>query len=192
MQFFIRKKDEKLNRRLTIAFSLFLIIFTIIFSIGCAFTPEKELPVEQKTEQQTIEKPVNTSKETLEKGLLGKMTLSAKRNQSLTDFLKKKNISYIVNGKNEVLTAEKTATIINDFEFHKRINRNFIGNVHTEKGITMETLMGEVIDTYSCCKEDDSVICTLYVYENFIKYEENQENGSVNTVNFILIRKKSA
>lgn len=192
MQFFISKKNEKLCRKLTIVFSVFLIILTIALSIGCIFIPTKEKPVEQTPTHQTTKNPDEVSKEALEKEFLKKTTMIAKRGQSLTNFLNKRNISYIINKEDEILTTEKTSSIITGFANYREIKKVFIDNRYTQAGITLESLMGNVKETYSCCNKEDNIVCTIFVYENFVKCEENQENGSTITTNFILTSKKSS
>lgn len=193
MQFFINKKNDKsLCRKLTIAFSVFLVILTIILSVVCISVPTEEAPVEQTPTQQTTEEPVKVSKETLEKELTKKMTTVARRGQTLTSFLNKKKISHIINKEDEILTAEKTSSVITSLADYREIRKIHIDSKYTQEGITLETLMGSPKETYSCCNKDDTLICTIYVYENFVKCEESKENGSIITTNFALVSKKSS
>lgn len=178
MQFITIKPNEKTKRTLTKVFSIIFVVLILSLSIIIPVQEAKVVP--QKTPTKVVSQ--TEKKKITKEELISRIKKYSIRNKSLKSDLNTENITYIIDNNNDVLTAEKTNEILASFEKYKRVRPNLLNNTEYE----MEDLMGNAQGTYSCCSEDDNLVCTLTLYKNFIRYEVIKEEGKVITSDYVL------
>lgn len=182
MQFITFKPNEKNKRILSIVFSAFFIIATSILVIIVPIQEAKETPV--KTPEKVVEQVEKEKEKENPKAVITRIKRYSNRGKTLNLELNNKKVAYLIDKNSEVLTAEKTSEVLDTFDKYKIVKPRLLSN----SDFTIEDLMGNPKGTYSCCAEDDNLICTLTLYEEFIRCEVIGEEGKIVTTDYVLVK----
>ena len=182
MQFLTFKLNEKNKRILTVVFSVFFIVTVLFLTIVAPIQEAKKIPV--KTPEKVIEQVEKEKEKENPKDVVARIQRYSIRSKSLKHKLEGEKVAYLIDKNSEVLTAEKSNEILSTFDKYKEIRPRILNTSE----YTIEDLTGNPKDSYSCCAEDDNLICTLTIYEEFVRCEITKEEGQVITTDYVLIK----